>query len=159
MHFGHPRTITDFKNWNLLKITVFQSFSYHRSGHFGLIFGVRSSKLQQKMQKKWWKNENKIRIVWKMFQTLQEYTLGILWPLQSSKKQISSKFGFFRGFLTPDHTILGQKISKFLQKMTKERWKNKEKLKFSKNSLNTSRMHLEPSQLSKTEMSSKLFFS
>ena len=35
MHFGHPRTITPFKNRNFLKIWVFQDFSYTRLGHFG----------------------------------------------------------------------------------------------------------------------------
>ena len=35
MHFGHPRTITTFKNRNFLQIWVFQGFSYIRLGHFG----------------------------------------------------------------------------------------------------------------------------
>ena len=87
------------------------------------------------------KNENQSKIVWKMFQTLQEYTLGILWPLQSSKKQISSIFGFSGFSDTRSHHFGPKKISKSLQKMTKERWKNKEKWKYSNDSLNTSRMH------------------
>ena len=32
MHFGHPRTITTFKNRNFLKIWVFQGFPYNRLG-------------------------------------------------------------------------------------------------------------------------------
>ena len=32
MHFGHPRTITTFKNRNFLKIWVFQGFPYTRLG-------------------------------------------------------------------------------------------------------------------------------
>ena len=32
MHFGHPKTITTFKNRNFLKIWVFQGFPYTRLG-------------------------------------------------------------------------------------------------------------------------------
>ena len=37
-----------------------------------------------------------------MFETPQECILDTLEPLQSSKKRICSKFGFFRVFHTPD---------------------------------------------------------
>ena len=45
MHFGHPRTTTAFKNQNFLKFWVFQGFPYTRVGHFGLIVGLKISKI------------------------------------------------------------------------------------------------------------------
>ena len=59
MHFGHPRTITTFKNRNFLKIWVFQGFPHTRLGHFGLILDLKISKPLQKMAEEWQKNEKK----------------------------------------------------------------------------------------------------
>ena len=53
IHFGHPGTITTFKNRNFLKIWVFQDFSYTRLGHSGLILGLKISKPLHKMAKEW----------------------------------------------------------------------------------------------------------
>ena len=62
MHFGHPRSITTFKNRNFLKNWVFQGFPHTRLGHFGLFFGLKVSKPLQKMAKEWWKNEKNSEI-------------------------------------------------------------------------------------------------
>ena len=60
MHFGHPRTITTFKNRNFLKIWILQGFPYTRLGHFGLILSLKISKHFRKMAKEWWKNEKNL---------------------------------------------------------------------------------------------------
>ena len=48
MHFGHPRTITAFKNPNFPKKFGFSGFPVHqtwyRFGHFDPILGVKFSK-------------------------------------------------------------------------------------------------------------------
>ena len=78
MHFGHPRTITTFKNRNFLKIWVFQGFSYTRLGHFGLILSLKISKPLHKMAKEWWKNEKNSEIFQK-YSKLPPITFWDLW--------------------------------------------------------------------------------
>ena len=55
MNFGHPRTITIFKNKHFFKIWGFQGFPYSRLDHFGLMFGLKIFKPLQKMAKEWLK--------------------------------------------------------------------------------------------------------
>ena len=121
MHFGHPRSITTFKNQTFLKIWVFQGFPYTRLDHFGLMFRLKVPKNLQKMDKEWWKNEKKI-------ENLQKYSKLSLEPSQSPKNRYFLKIWVFQGFLCTilDHfgLIFGLKISKLLQKMLKEWWKN-----------------------------------
>ena len=51
IHFGHPKSITVFKNRNFLKIWVFQGVPHTRLGNFGLILDLKISKALQKMVK------------------------------------------------------------------------------------------------------------
>ena len=101
IHFGHPRTITAFKNWNYFKITVFQGFPYTRFGHFGLILGVKSSKLLQKMSKKWWNMKIKVDFFENILNSPWIH-FGLPRTITTFKNQILSTFRFFRVSHTSD---------------------------------------------------------
>ena len=88
MHFGHPRTITTFKNRNFLKIWVFQGFPYNRLGWDLAIlspFWGKNFKTLAKNAQDMVKNFWKFFYFLKMFQTPPEYILGTLKPLQTIK--------------------------------------------------------------------------
>ena len=106
MHFGHPRSITTFKNRNFLKIWIFQSFPHTRLGHFGLIFGLRILKSLQKMAREWWKNE-KIQKFFKNIRNFLQLLFEIPEPTMKHHKLrfskiswiLTPKIGYFEAFL------------------------------------------------------------
>ena len=72
MHFGHPRTITTFKNRNFLKIWVFQGFPYTRVSHFEIHFWPENFKNLGENAQGVMKKCKKFRDFSKIFKTPQK---------------------------------------------------------------------------------------
>ena len=132
MHFGHPKTITAFKNQNCLKIWGFQGVPHTRWGNFGLTLDLKISKTLQKIIKEWWK----MKEIWKIFKNILNFPrihFGHPKTITAFKNRNFLKICVFQGV---PHTRLGNfglildlKISKALQKIVKEWWKNEKNLK------------------------------
>ena len=75
MHFGHPRTITTFKNRNFVKICVFEDFPYTRLGHFGAHFGPQNFKTLPENGQRVVKNEKNLE----NFQKYSKLPKNALW--------------------------------------------------------------------------------
>ena len=67
MYFGHPRTITTFKNQNFFKIWVFQGFPYTRLGSNLAILSSFWGKNFQNPCKKWPSHGEKILKIFLFF--------------------------------------------------------------------------------------------
>ena len=137
MHFGHPKTITAFKNQNFLKIWVFQGFPYTRLGSdlaiLSQFWGKKFQNLCKKCPSHGEKNL-KIFLFFKNILNSPRMHFGHPRTITTFKKWNSVKIWVFQRF---PYTRFGHfglifslKISKSLQKMPKKVEKFQKKFGF-----------------------------